>query len=65
MKVIQSVSLFVMGLFIANVTARYTVLTQDHYQKMIWAALIVAVLYFIPVVVISYLAYKDAGDSYF
>ena len=65
MKMVHSSMLLMLSVFLVKTTSANRLLTQSHYRKVLAIAAFVSIIYFVPCLVIGYLSYKDAGDSYF
>ena len=64
-KIAHSFTLMLLAIFIVKLTSENKLLSTILYTKLLVAAVVVTLIYFVPVVVICVCAYKDAGESYF
>ena len=62
-KVVHALTLLSLALFIIKVTGRFKILNFSHYVQLGVLAILLSVVYFIPVLVIAHMAYSDYQQS--
>ena len=59
-NIVHSLTLFSLGSFVILFTRRFKILNQSHYVKLGVLAAIITVVYFIPLIFISFKAWSDS-----
>merc|ERR1719367_2087848 len=65
LKVVHALSLGSVALFVVIFTRKFKVLNEKHYAQLLLAAVVITVLYFIPVVWLGYQGLRMAGQFYY
>ena len=65
LKVFHALTLASLALFVIMFTQKFRILNEKHYAQLMLAAVLITVVYFIPVVYVAYTAFRLAGQIYY
>ena len=61
LKIVHALSLASVAFFVVLFTRKFKMLNEKHYAQLMLAAVLITVLYFIPVIYVGYQAFRLAG----
>ena len=63
MNIVHSLTLISLGVFVVLATRKFKILNQTHYMQLGILTIAITVVYFLPVLYVSYRAWSDASGS--
>ena len=63
MNIVHALTLISLGIFVVLSTRKFKILNQAHYMQLGILTIVITIVYFLPVLYVSYRAWNDASES--